>query len=109
LTDANWTELSKSLETFNRRQQSIVNASQLTTSFSTIGGAIPRVKRAGAMIGVQPTSKARRADMRSRGNRTLAYGWNAKAVQLLKQAKRRKASHCTGHNIASNVSNFRKH
>jgi len=88
LTDANWAELSTSLETFSRRQRNIVNASQLTTFFSTIGGAIPRVKRAGAMIGVQPTSKARRANTRSGGNRTLAYGRNAKAVQLLNQAKK---------------------
>jgi len=109
LTDANWNELSKSLEIFDRRQQNINNASQLTTFFSTVGSAIPRLKRAGAMIGVQPTAKTRRADNRSRGNRTLSYGRHAKAVQLLSQAKKRKATHCIGQNVARNIGNYRKH
>ena len=109
LTDANWDELRKSLETFDRRQQNVTNASQLTTFFSTVGSAIPLVKRAGAMIGVQLTTKARRADNKSRGNRTLSYGRNAKVTQLLTQARKRKASHCIARNVACNVANYRKH
>jgi len=79
------------------------------TFFSTVGGAILRLKRAGNMIGVQPTSKARRAENRSRGNQTLSYGTNVKAVQLLSQAKKRKATHRIGQNVARNVGNYRKH
>ena len=109
LKDADWIEMGRSLNIFKQRLQNCSNASQLTTFFSTVGGGIPRLKRAGTMIGVQPTSKARRAANRSRGNRTLSYGRNAKAIQLLTRAKKQKASHNIAKNVRSNVNNYRKH
>jgi hypothetical protein len=108
-TDANWTEMSKSLETFARRQKNCTNASQLTTFFNTIGGAIPKLKRAGAMIGVQPTSKARRAKGKSRGNRSLGYGRNPIALRLLNRAKKTRLSHNFKLNFMNNVNNYKKH
>ena len=109
LEDANWAEINSGLDKFSRRLESCANASQLGTLLHTVGGGIPRLKRSGAMIGVQPTSKARRTETRGRGNRTLSYGRNAKAVSLLQKAKKRKVSHCLSQNIKLNVSNYRKH
>lgn len=100
LKDEDWLEIGKSFSIF-KRLQNCSNASQLTTFFSTVGGGIPRLKRSGAMIGVQPTSKARRAANRSKGNRTLSYGRNAKVIQLLKIARKQKATHNIGQNIKS--------
>jgi hypothetical protein len=109
MADANSTEMSKSLGTFARRHKNCSNSSQLTTFFNTIGGAIPKLKRAGAMIGVQPTSKARQGESKNRGNRGLAYGRNPKAVQLLNKAKKIKVSHNFKSNFMRNVANYRNH
>jgi len=97
--DADLMEMGRSLNIFNQRLQNLSNASQLTTFSSTVG----------TIIGVQPTSKARRATNRSRGNRTLSYGRNAKAIQLLPRAKKQKASQDIVKNVRSNVNNYRRH
>src|SRR6218665_3680545 len=97
--DADLMEMGRSLNIFNQRLQNLSNASQLTTFSSTVR----------TIIGVQPTSKARRATNRSRENRTLSYGRNARAIQLLTRAKKQKANQNIFKNIKNNVNNYKRH
>jgi hypothetical protein len=105
--------MTKGLGTFDRRLLNCKNPSQMATFYHSSGGAIARIKRAGAMIGVQPTSASRRAAGRSRGKRVQSTGRNAKvrdpAAKLLATAKARKAAHNISANIKKNVPNYRKH